>query len=61
MFKFDIYYIIEILVFSITFNSKKSINFFGDMASYTSLFKNKNYQKASFNCAKRCWMLHVPM
>ena len=34
---------------------------FGDMVSYTTQFKHKNNQNASFNCAERCWMLYVPM
>ena len=59
MFKFDVYF--RILKLSITFNWKKSINSFGNMASYTPQFKHKNNQKASFICAERCWMLYVPM
>ena len=53
MFKFDDYQLLLI--------RKKSINSFGDMVSYTPQFKHKNNQKASFNCAERCWMLYVPM
>ena len=49
MFKFDVY-----------FRKKKSISSFGDMV-YTPQFKHKNNQRASFNCAERCWMLYVPM
>ena len=59
MFLLDVYF--EILKLSITFNQKKSINSFGDMLSYKQQFKHKNNQKASFICAKRCWMLYVPM
>ena len=54
-------FIFEILKLSITLNYKKSINYFGDMLSYTPQFKHKNNQKASFNCAEWCWMLYVPM
>ena len=59
MFKFDVYF--QILKLSSIFNQKKSINSFGDMVSYTQECKHKNNQKASFNCAERCWMLYVPM
>ena len=31
------------------------------MISYIPEFKNKNNQKASTDCAERCWMLYVPM
>ena len=53
--KFDV--IFEILKLSITINS------FGDLVhvSYTPQFKHNNNQKASFNCAERCWMPYVPM
>ena len=46
-------FIFEILKLSITLNEKKSINSFGNMASYTPQFKHKNNQKASFICAER--------
>ena len=51
-------FIFEILKVSITFNSKKSINSFGDMVLYTPQFEHKNNQKSLFNCAERCWMLY---
>ena len=58
MFKFDVYFRnFEV----INYFKKKSINSFGNMASYTPQFKHKNNQKASFICAERCWMLYVPM
>ena len=59
MSTFDI--IFEILKLSITFNKKKFINSFGYMVSYPPQSKHKTNQKASFNCAERCWMLYVPM
>ena len=58
---FNLTFIFKILKLSITFNKKKSINSFGDMVSYTPRFKHKNNQKASTDCAERCWMLYVPM
>ena len=50
-------FIFEILELSITFNQKKSINYFGELVSYMPQFKHKNNQKASFNSVERCCML----
>ena len=57
--KFDVYFRnIEVINY---FYLEKVYNSFADMASYTALLKHKNNQKASFNCAERCWMMYVPM
>ena len=60
MYKFDFFF--EMLkCYRLLLIRKKSINYFGDMLSYTQQFKHNNYQNASFDCAERCWMLYVPM
>ena len=55
MFNFDVYFRKILLI------RKKSVNSVADMVSYTPLFKHKNNQKASADCAERYWMLYVPM
>ena len=60
MLKFDVYFR-NIEVYQLLLIRKKSINYFGDMVSYTPQFKQKIIIKASFNCAETYWMLYVPM
>ena len=60
MFK-NLTFIFEILKLSITFKKKKYIYYVADVVSYTPQFKRKNNQKASTDCAERCWMLYAPM
>ena len=52
MFKFDVVFF-EILKLSITFNQKKSINSFGNMASYSPQFRHiEIIKKLHFLCRK---------
>ena len=60
MCKFDVYFR-NIEVINYYKLEKVYINSFGDMVSYTPQFKHNNYQKASFNCEERYWMLYEPM
>ena len=59
MFKFDVYFRnIEVIILLLIRQSINSL-----VVSYHTRhsLNIKNNQKASFNCAERCWMLYVPL